>query len=90
MKRKEPKTVRLASGLDVPLDFVCDVPRIEAFGKSQVSVENFRGVLDYNEEAVKINTTVGILEISGSDIYIESITDELILIKGQFSSIRWC
>ena len=53
-------------------------------------MENFRGVLDYNEEAVKINTTVGILEIAGSDIYIESITDELILIKGQFDSIRWC
>ena len=58
-------------------------------GHSSVNIENFRGILDYNEDCIKVNTTVGIVEISGEDIQIESITDESVTVKGKFTGMRF-
>ncbi len=82
MRKKESGRERIADALDVPLDVVCDLPRIEIIGTSRASIENFRGILDYDESCIKVNTTAGIVKISGDDIFIESITDDGIMIKG--------
>ncbi len=82
MKKKENRAQRVADMLDLPLDVVCDIPRIELMGKSEIWVENTRGILDYNENCIKINTTVGILKIEGDELLIESISDESVNIKG--------
>lgn len=82
MKKKETKAARIAEALDLPLDVLCDVPRTEIMGNCQVNIENFRGILDYNESSVKINTNSGIIKIDGDELLIESITDEGVLIKG--------
>lgn len=82
MKKKESRAERIASALDLPLDIMCDVPRTEILGRTSVNIENFRGILDYNENCVKVNTTVGILKIDGDGLFIESITDEGLTVKG--------
>ncbi len=82
MKKKENRAQRVADMLDLPLDVVADIPRVELLGKSEVWVENIRGILDYNENCVKINTTIGILKIDGDEMMIESISDESVNIKG--------
>ena len=89
MKKKESGVERIASALDMPLDVIGNFPRTEIIGKSSVSIENFRGILDYNENSVKVNTTVGIIKIDGDSLYIESITDEGINIKGTIIRIEF-
>ena len=89
MRKKESASERIAKALDMPLDVMCDVPRIEIMGNSGVVVENFRGILDYNETCLKVNTTIGIAEISGENIIIESITDEAVTVKGSFVGMRF-
>ncbi|MBQ3022154.1 MAG: sporulation protein YqfC [Clostridia bacterium] len=82
MKKKENRAQRVADMFDLPLDVITDIPRIEIMGKSEVWVENIRGILDYNENCIKINTTIGILKIDGDELFIESISDESVSIKG--------
>ena len=82
MKRKEKNAQLIADVLDLPLDVISDVPRIEIVGKSNLSVENIRGILDYNESCIKINTTEGIVKIEGDGLFIDSISDESVFIKG--------
>lgn len=89
MKKKADKAQRIADALDVPLNVLSDIPRIELMGKSNLSIENFRGILDYSENSVKVNTTVGIVKIEGKDFFIESITDEGLVIKGSMESITF-
>ncbi len=87
MKKKEVLAQRVADALDVPLDVLCDVPRIEMVGKSSIRIENFRGILDYTETRLTVNTNAGILEIDGSNIFIESITDEDLTLKGELNGL---
>lgn len=82
MKKKENRAQRVADMLDLPLEVISDIPRIELLGKSEIWVENTRGILDYNENCIKINTTVGLLKIDGDELLIESISDESVNIKG--------
>ena len=82
MKKKEKKSQRIADVLDLPLDVVSDIPRSEIIGNTQICIENIRGILDYNENCIKINTTVGIIKIDGDELYIESISDESVSIRG--------
>ena len=89
MKKKESGAERIASALDMPLDVIGNFPRTEIIGKSSVSIENFRGILDYSENCMKVNTTVGIIKIDGDGLYIESITDEGICVKGTIIRVEY-
>lgn len=89
MKKKEQRASRIAKTLDLPLDVICDIPRTEIMGNSEISIENFRGILDYNENCIKINTTIGIVKIDGDDLFIDSITDEGAFVKGRIIRLEF-
>ena len=82
MEKKEKKAARIARSLDIPLDALYEVPRIELLGKSEINIENFRGILDYDENSFKINTHSGIIKIDGSGLMISSITDDNVCLRG--------
>lgn len=82
MGKKEKNITKVADVLDLPLDALCNIPKTEIIGNSEVSVENFRGIIDYNENSFKINTQSGIIKIDGSDLVISSITDEGVRVRG--------
>ncbi len=83
MKKKGNRIQNIAEALDFPLDVISDIPRSEIMGNCQLNIENIRGVLDYNENCIKINTTVGIIKIDGDELFIDNISDESIFIKGR-------
>lgn len=90
MKKKENKTAdKIAGALDVPLDVICDIPKTEIIGCDRISVENFRGILDYEENCIKINSNAGIIKIEGESLYIESVTDEGVYIKGKIIRVEF-
>ena len=89
MKKKGMGAERIADAIDLPLDVICDIPRTEIMGNTQINIENFRGILDYNENCVKINTTTGIIKIDGDELFIESITDEGAFIRGRIIRVEF-
>ena len=88
MKKKGSRVQSVAEALDFPLDVVSDIPRCEIMGNCQIVIENIRGILDYNENSIKINTTVGIIKIEGDEFLIDNISDESIYIKGRIVRIE--
>ena len=88
-KKNSGKVQKVARALDIPLDVLCDVPRTEIVGRGSVSIENSRGILDYNGNCIKINTTAGIVKIDGDELLIESITDEGVMIRGNILRVEF-
>lgn len=89
MRKKETKAVRAANSLDMPLDAVCDMPKTEILGKNEIYIENFRGILDYDENSFKINTRAGIIKIDGNDLILSYVTDEGVCLKGNIIRIEF-
>lgn len=89
MGKKENKAAKVADALDIPLDALCDLPKIEITGNSEINIENLRGILDYDENSFKINTRSGIVKIDGSGLILSSVTDENVCLKGNIIRIEF-
>lgn len=51
-------------------------------------IENYRAILEYEEYFIRITTFIGILNINGYDLKLESMTDDDIKVKGKIDSIE--
>lgn len=79
----------LIEQLELPKEVVLDVPRIVIVGKSEITVENHKGILVFDREEMKINTKFGPLSIKGRNFEILYISAGTITISGVFGSIAY-
>ena len=89
MAKKEKTISKVADALDLPLDAISNTPRTEIIGNEKIICENFRGIIDYNENSFKINTQAGIIKIDGDELVIASITDEEVCVVGNIVRVEF-
>lgn len=78
---------RMAEALELPKDVIMDVPKLTMVGNIQLSVENHRGIIQYDSNCIRINTSSGVYKITGSELYIKSIVAEEIVVAGLIENI---
>ncbi|MDF2531453.1 MAG: sporulation protein YqfC [Clostridia bacterium] len=79
----------LSNALELPKDIILDVAKVTLIGSNNVAVENHKGILEYNEDQIRVNTGSGILTIHGSKLNIKSILQEEITITGEINSVSY-
>ncbi|NLN64823.1 MAG: sporulation protein YqfC [Clostridiaceae bacterium] len=90
-KKKESRTVRekLARILEIPEEIVSDHPKITSIGRKEVFVENYKGIIEFSNEIIRINSNYGIIAITGKNMKIREITSEGIIIYGDIDNIDY-
>lgn len=90
MKKKAYKIKEtLSNALELPKDIILDVAKVTLIGSNNISVENHKGILEYNEDQIRVNTGSGILTINGSKLNIKAIIQEEITITGEIYSVSY-
>lgn len=79
----------LSNALELPKDLILDVAKVTLVGSNNVTVENHKGILEYNEDQIRVNTCSGVLIIMGSRLNIKSILQEEITITGEINSVGY-
>ncbi len=74
---------------DIKKDTNLNAPIITIIGRSEIFLENYKNILEYNEQCIKINTSVGGLHIFGTNLWIKKMTDESLTIYGKFLDISY-
>lgn len=64
-------------------------PRIELFSNSQIVIEGCSGVLEYNENYLKLRLTSGALVLQGQNFDIVSFEEKTICVKGKIASLEF-
>jgi sporulation protein YqfC len=77
---------RIEKMLEIPDEVCKDVPKITISGFETMIIENYRGILEYEEFFVRINTSLGILNINGFKLELENMTDDDLKITGKIES----
>ena len=77
----------VTSWFELPKDLVLDLPKITMIGRSEIAVENHRGIIQCSEACMRINLARGYLEIQGQDLQIHSLCAEEIQFTGQINQI---
>ncbi len=80
---------KLSDTLELPRDIILDIPKLIVIGTDNAIIENHKGIIDYCDNKISINTGSGILIITGTNLLIKSIVQEEIEIKGKIKSINF-
>ncbi len=86
MKKKTSKVDKI---LEFPKEVYSDEPKIVITGFDQLIIENFKGILEYEEFFIRINTYIGIININGYNLSLENMTNDDIKVKGKIESIEF-
>ena len=85
-KKKNVKS-RLSKVLEVPDEVALKVPKLTILKFEEVLIENYKGILEYQDFFVRIQTFIGIVNINGFKLTLEEMTVDDLIVKGQIESI---
>lgn len=78
---------RFAQLLDMPRELDKNQTKVTIISFDEILIENYKGIMEYEEFFVKINTEIGIININGFNLNLEQMTNEDVLVKGVINSI---
>lgn len=78
---------RVGDELDFPAGAMPGTAHIEISGNREVIVEGCKGVLEYDEKTIRLNTGKLILRLEGSELTISALQAEQAIIRGNILSL---
>lgn len=86
-KNRKMKENRFERLLDFPKEIITDLPKFTIMGFEEMLIENYKGILEYEEYFIKISTYMGIVNINGFNLKLDQMKDESIMVTGSIDSI---
>ncbi|MDY4616102.1 MAG: YabP/YqfC family sporulation protein [Lachnospiraceae bacterium] len=75
--------------LELPKDLMYGASIVTITGRREVLIENYKGILEYTEEYIKIQTKNAKLTVYGKRLNIEYYTNEDMKVVGFIKSIEF-
>ncbi len=88
-KKLEQILGKASQNLDMPLDLVAGMPRIELRGSHEAILESHSGVREYGENLIIVETPLGSARICGNGLTIREMDEDKIVINGAISSFEY-
>lgn len=82
------KKRKLNKILEIPEEIYTNTPKITITGFNEIILENYKGILEYEEFFTSISTYIGVVNINGYNINLEKMTNDDIKITGKIESIE--
>ena len=73
--------------LEVPEEVDLKVPKLTILKFEEVLIENYKGILEYQDFFVRIQTYIGIININGFNLTLEEMTVDDVIVKGKIESV---
>lgn len=88
MDKKNLKT-RISDAAGMPKDVILGVPLLTITGQSEACIENYRGILEYTDKLIRIQTKLGKIHVIGRNLQIEFYTNDEMKIVGHITVIEF-
>lgn len=86
MRKKRVSLSRIDKFLEMPQEIYSNIPKITITGFEEMIIENFKGILEYEDFFIRINTNIGIININGYELKLENMTNDDIKVTGKIES----
>lgn len=96
MRKREntppPKRLRekIADTLDISKEIIIDTSKITAIGNREITIENYRGIIEYTDKTIRLITNPYIIKIEGDCLEIKTMTRDFLYITGCINSVAFC
>ena len=89
MKKGKGLRRTITAALELPKEITLNLPVISIIGGEELTIENYKNVIEYTGEKVRINAASCVLKIEGSRLAIKHITSESMAVSGGIESIEF-
>lgn len=95
MKNKDQKLEnktfksRFADASGMPKDVVLGMPILTVTGQSELNLENYRGILEYTDILIRIQTKIGQIKVSGKGLKVEYYTNDEMKVIGKITAVEY-
>ena len=87
MKKRKNVKNKINRILEVPEEVALSVPKVTILKFEQMLIENYKGILEYQDFFIRLKTSIGIINVNGFNLTLEEMTSDDILVKGKIESI---
>lgn len=81
------KIDRINKMLEMPKEVYTKEPKIIITGFEEMIIENYKGILEYEDFFVKISTYIGSINVNGFNLKLENMSEDNIKITGKIESL---
>ena len=75
--------------LEFPREIISKVPKITITAFDEILIENFQGIIEYEDFFARINTHIGMINIHGLNLKLSQMTEDDILVSGKIESLEF-
>ena len=72
--------------MELPKELLKDVSRITLLGNEDILIENYKGIIEYEENIIRLNNGINIFS---TNLNVEEITDVDIFITGKINNVEF-
>ena len=77
----------VVQALELPKEVMLNLPLLSMTGREEVVLENYKGIVEYCEEVIRISTAVGVIRMTGKDLFLKQLTAECLVVTGKIETI---
>lgn len=81
------KVNKINKMLEMPKEIYTNEPKLVISGFNELFIENYKGILEYEEYYVKLSTFIGSVNINGFNLKLDKMTEDSLKITGKIESI---
>lgn len=86
--RKNLKTI-VSDAAGIPKDVAHGIPLMRLIGKEEFYIENYRGILEYTTEVIRIQTKIGQIHLFGKKLEIIYYTNDEMKVTGYIHRLEF-
>ena len=79
----------VTEALELPKEIMLNLPLISLAGREEVTIENYKGILEYGEELGRIGTAAGVLRLTGSGVCLKQLSAECMVVTGRIENLSF-
>lgn len=80
---------KMAELSELPKDVVMGMPVLTMMGQMELSLENYRGIIEYTDTIVRIQTKSGQIKVTGKNLQVAYYTNDEMKVNGRIDSIEY-
>ena len=78
----------ISDALELPKEITLNLPKVTMIGNTQIRIENHKGIIEYCNSKIRINSKIGTLSIIGENLFIRNIIKEEIVVEGKIETVE--
>lgn len=80
---------RISDAVSIPKDVILGVPIVRMIGQEEFYIENYRGILEYTDTVIRIQTKIGQIHLSGKRMEILYYTNDEMKVVGRIEKMEY-